>query len=82
MILDHSLPEDPEQQRHHQGHHNARDDREVEAEILAHDVDVPRQAAERQLRKPRPREAGDEQDDAGNDEEALHGVIENADTLI
>lgn len=75
MITAHSAPEDPEQQRQQHGDHHGRHDREVETETFPHDVDIAGQAAEREPGKPWPGEAGDEQEHAGEDEEALHGIV-------
>jgi hypothetical protein len=58
--------------RQHDRNHEASDDREVKPAAFALDTDIARQPPEAQLRKPRPREACEQQHRADEDERALH----------
>jgi len=62
----------PQDQRRHHRNDQAGHQRKMQAEALAHDVDVARQAAERQAPQPGSGEAGGQDQDSGNDEQALH----------
>jgi hypothetical protein len=69
-----SAPQEPQQRGYHDRNYDASDDREVEIESVADDMNVARQPAERDARKPVPSEAGKNAQYAKNDQETIHGV--------
>jgi hypothetical protein len=69
-----STPQEPQQRGYHDRNHDARDDRDLEVESAADDMNVGRQPAERDAREPVPSEAGKKAQYAKNDQETVHGA--------
>ena len=70
-----SPPKQPEQETQHHAHEERSHQREVDAEAIALDDDVAGQPPQSQLGEPGPEQSQYNQDNAEDDECALHVVI-------